>query len=107
MEKIEDEAISSGWHWTYGWTRRSEMDVGYSGYVYEDGDGNLMVFKDKIYKDGVYLQCCKDKESGEPYLRVMERPKVCNWRAYLRTTYVKKQRKVPHWIKKIRRGEGP
>jgi hydroxyacyl-ACP dehydratase HTD2-like protein with hotdog domain len=80
MSHAEDEVISTGWHWTYGWLRRPELDVAYDGYAYEDGDGDIMIFKDRRYKRGVYLECRLDLHSMERYVCVSSIPRVCNFR---------------------------
>lgn len=78
--QLEDTVISSGWHWTYGWMRRPGLDRAYNGYVYEDGDGDIMIFKEPLYKRSVYLECREDVSTGERYLCVSHVPKVCNWK---------------------------
>lgn len=75
-----DLLISTGWHWTYGWLRRPTLDRTYNGYVYEDGDGDIMIFKDALHKKAVYLECREDISTGERYLCVSHIPRVCNWR---------------------------
>jgi len=93
MQETDDVVVSEGWHWTYGWMRRPDLDVVYTGYAYEDGDGTIMIFKDRIHRKHVYLMCCKDQESGELYLRVNTAPRICdNWKRYLREKYVSKRR---------------
>jgi hypothetical protein len=74
MSELSDDVISKGWHWSYGWLRRPEMDVSHAGYVYEDGDGTLMIFKDYSRRRAVYLECCRDSKSGELYLKVGKQP---------------------------------
>jgi hypothetical protein len=64
---MEDEPISNGWHWTYGWLRRREEDQPY-GYCYEDGDGDLIFTNNPRHRDRVYLECRQDLATGEKYI---------------------------------------
>jgi hypothetical protein len=80
MEVNEDPLISRGWHWTYGWLRMPTLDNAYNGYVYEDGDGSIMVFHQARFKKAVYLECRKDLLTGERYICVSHVPRVCNWK---------------------------
>ena len=36
------KSIRSGWHWTFGYLRRPELDTEAQGYVYEAPDGVLV-----------------------------------------------------------------
>lgn len=77
MSELKDDVISKGWHWTYGWLRRPEMDVSHGGYVYEDGSGTLMSFQDSKYRRAAYLECCRDRVTGELYLKTGTPPAPC------------------------------
>jgi hypothetical protein len=68
LDKARDDiVVSYGWHNTYGWLRRCEMDNVY-GYCYEDPDGDLIYTRDRRHKSRAYLQCNRDRETGEKYL---------------------------------------
>ena len=62
-----DKRISVGWHWTYGWLRRPEMDETY-GYAYEDPEGDLVFVEGPEAKKSLMLECREDTETGERYL---------------------------------------
>ena len=77
MDKIEDHKyICSGWHWSFGWLRRPELDEHY-GYCYEDGDGDLIYSPKKRHSKSVYLDCFEDT-TGERYLTFSKIPRP-NW----------------------------
>lgn len=81
MPHIEhDRIISTGWHWTYGWLRRPSLDKAYNGFTYEDGDGNIMIFKNPVHRKAVYLECREDMSTGEKYICVSHVPRVCRWK---------------------------
>jgi hypothetical protein len=84
MEKIEEHTyICSGWHWSFGWLRRSELDEEY-GYCYEDGDGDLVYTKEKRHSKSVYLDCWQDT-TGEKYLTLSKIPRPnCSFAQYKR-----------------------
>jgi hypothetical protein len=62
-----DTYIKSGWHWSFGWLRRPEMDESI-GYCYEDGEGDLIYSTRPDHKLVCYLDCFQDQVSGEKYL---------------------------------------
>lgn len=79
MSRAADEVVSTGWHWTYGWLRMPGLDEAYGGYAYEDGDGDIMIFKERRYKKAVYLECRIDMDTGQKYICVSHIPRVCNF----------------------------
>ena len=70
---MEDEILSTGWHWSYGWLRRPEEDRPF-GFCYEDGDGDLIYSIAPPHRKQLYLACCRDRVSGEKYLRLHTAP---------------------------------
>ena len=40
------KAVRSGWHWTFGYLRRPELDTDAQGYVYEAPGGALVRTRD-------------------------------------------------------------
>lgn len=61
-----DRLIHTGWHWTYGWLRRPELDDD-NGFCYEDGDGTLYFTSRRSHKKALLLDCW-ETEQGERYL---------------------------------------
>ena len=62
-----DRLVFSGWHWTFGWLRRPELDEDEIGYCYEDGDGTLYFTAKRAHKKALLLDCWETEE-GERYL---------------------------------------
>ena len=61
-----DEIIKHGWHWTFGWLRRPELDQqGY--YCYEEPDGDLVLSPRPAHAMAMYLDCRRDPCTGELY----------------------------------------
>lgn len=78
---MTDKLINSGWHYTYGWLRRPEMDCEH-GYCYEEPDGDLVFSSDPRHKSDAFLNCWQDKKTGECYLtfsKVPIRPPRITW----------------------------
>ena len=73
MNEFGDKYVKSGWHWTFGWLRRPDMDEAY-GFCYEDGDGDLIYSQRKDHKLICYLDCFEDSNSGEKYLAMNAEP---------------------------------
>lgn len=63
----KDKVTRSGWHWQFGWLRRPDMDDQH-GYCYEEPDGDLVFFADKINRNMVYLDERIDHRTGDTYL---------------------------------------
>lgn len=62
-----DKRISVGWHWTYGYLRRPEMDEIF-GYAYEDPDGDMVYIDDMAASKRVMMECREDARTGERYV---------------------------------------
>ena len=58
---------SSGYHWTYGWLRRAEMD-NEDGYCYEAPDGDLLYSRCPEHAEKMTLYELVDNETGDHYL---------------------------------------
>ena len=69
----DDTLISTGWHWQYGWMRRSELD-NEDGYCYEEPDGNLVFTPLLRHRKALRLSCWFDAELGENYLVLSHAP---------------------------------
>jgi hypothetical protein len=65
--KNPDIYVKSGWHWSFGWMRRREMDSE-DGYCYEDGDGDLIFTARPDHHLVCYLDVYEDFRTGEKYL---------------------------------------
>jgi len=62
-----DRLISTGWHWSYGWLRRPDMDDE-NGFCYEEPDGDLVYSARREHRWACFLQCREDFVTGEQYL---------------------------------------
>ena len=76
QDMTEDQIITHGWHHTFGWLRRSELDKQFNGYVYEDGDGDLIISRSPRHAVAAYLDCWQDAITGERYLCFSKLPRV-------------------------------
>ena len=72
---MEDKLLCSGWHYTFGWLRRLDLDID-GHYGYEDGDGDLYFTCDPRHEHGLYLDCWEDAETGEKYLCFSKVPRI-------------------------------
>lgn len=72
----DDEIISQGWHWTYGWMRLPHLDKQYNGYAYEDPDGNIVICSERRFRKALYLEARMDGETGEIYHCISHLPRV-------------------------------
>ena len=70
---MQDKYIKSGWHWSFGWLRRPELDEPF-GYCYEDGDGDRIFTPRLDHKLVCYLDCFEDYASGEKYVTFNSTP---------------------------------
>jgi len=72
---VSDKILCSGWHWSFGWLRRPEIDED-GMFAYEDGDGDLIYSENPCHKHGAYLACLQDEQTKERYLTFSFVPKV-------------------------------
>jgi len=66
MSRSDDKLISTGWHFSYGWMRRSDMDGG-NGYCYEEPNGKLVYSTSRRHKTMMRLERYEDKNTGYRY----------------------------------------
>lgn len=62
----KDRIVGGGWHWSFGWLRRPELDCKY-GYCYEEPDGDLIYTSRKDHQHIAYLDKWVDGETGENF----------------------------------------
>lgn len=72
--------MGHGWHDTYGWLRRSELDESYDGFMYETPDGHLVRSVDVRHKIGMYLDKYLVEDTGENILQISLIPRVFSYR---------------------------
>jgi len=71
---MTDQIVDGGWHWTFGWLRRPEMDDE-NGYCYEEPDGDLVYSGRPCHKRAMYLDVRLDQGTGERYLCLARLPR--------------------------------
>ncbi len=66
----KDKLISIGWHWNYGFLRRSDMDNrdGYKGFCYEYPDGDMIYTERGDHATVAFFNEWLDGETNEKYL---------------------------------------
>lgn len=64
---MQDKLICSGFHYTFGWLRRPELDDE-NGFCYEQPDGDLVYTKDAHRGKAALLNCWEDVYTQERYL---------------------------------------
>lgn len=71
-----DRLVSIGWHWNYGFLRRSELDdkEGYRGFCYEAPCGDMIYTERGDHETICFFNEWKDGETGELYLTLDPRP---------------------------------
>jgi len=62
-----DRIIKHGWHWSFGWLRRPELDQE-GMYCYEEPDGDLILTSRPAHAIAIYLDCREDPETKEGYV---------------------------------------
>jgi hypothetical protein len=72
-EKMSDQLLKSGFHWSFGWLRRTELDDE-NGYCYEECDGDLLYTSRPDHKTMCHLDCFRDSKTGETYLVFSQGP---------------------------------
>ena len=63
---MTDKLMRHGWHWSFGWLRRPELDQD-GLYCYEQPDGDLILSGRPAHKIAIYLDCRMDEETGDEY----------------------------------------
>ena len=71
-----DRLTRVGWHWNFGFLRRSEYDnhQGYSGFCYEYPDGDMIYTQREDHESICFINEWTDAETGERYLTLDPRP---------------------------------
>jgi hypothetical protein len=69
-----DPIIKHGWHWSFGWLRRPEMDQ-QGMYCYEEPDGDLVLSAQPAHERAIYLDCREDLKTGKRYTCISHIPK--------------------------------
>jgi len=69
-----DKIIKHGWHWSFGWLRRPELDQE-EMYCYEQPDGDLVLSGQPAHKIAMYLDCRMDTQTGDTYTYISRIPK--------------------------------
>jgi hypothetical protein len=70
-----DQIVDGGWHWSFGWLRRPELDDE-NGYCYEEPDGDLVYSGRPCHKRAMYLDVRLDDSTGERYLCLARLPRT-------------------------------
>ena len=72
----EDLLVSEGWHWSFGWLRRPELDtmtpngdpLDEEHYCYETPEGDLVFSPFKHHKKKLRLGLYVETDTGERYV---------------------------------------
>jgi hypothetical protein len=68
--------VGSGWHDSYGWQRRTELDEAYDGFMYETPDGHLIRTVDPRHKEGMFLNKYIVEDTGEAIYQISKAPRI-------------------------------
>ena len=79
-----DKLLSSGWHHTFGWLRRPELDEHNGGFCYEEPDGDIVISSDPRHRYGIYLDCRWDADEKEAYTAISATPRVYKGKSHAR-----------------------
>jgi hypothetical protein len=71
-----DKWICSGWHYTFGWLRRPELDEENGGFCYEEPDGDIVISSDPRHLNAMYLDCRWDDDIKETYTALSTLPRI-------------------------------
>jgi hypothetical protein len=71
---MTDKLVKHGWHWSFGWLRRPEMDQN-NMYCYEEPDGDLVFVRKREHRVQLYLDCRHDEEVSENYTCIAPVPR--------------------------------
>jgi len=71
-----DKLIVSGWHHSFGWLRRPELDEAHEGFCYEEPDGDIVISTDPRHREAMYLDCRWDDDEKETYTSISALPRV-------------------------------
>jgi hypothetical protein len=76
---MSDRVVKHGWHWSFGWLRRPEMDEN-NMYCYEEPDGYIIFVRKSEHRVQLYLDCRRDEEIGENYTCIASVPRKAAYR---------------------------
>lgn len=63
---MTDKVVRHGWHWSFGWLRRPELDQD-NFFAYEMPDGDIVLTRREECKREMYIDGRLDENSGEVY----------------------------------------
>lgn len=72
----DDPLRASGWHHTFGWLRRPDLDVANGGYCYETPEGEIVVSSMRVHRQAMYLNCYHDRDRNELYVTPSVAPRL-------------------------------
>jgi hypothetical protein len=72
---MKDKILCSGWHNTFGWLRRPDLDEG-ATFSYETPDGTIVVSHDCAHKKRMHLSAFEDAKTKEKYVSVSQFPYI-------------------------------
>jgi hypothetical protein len=75
-ERPKQIPMGHGWHHSYGWQRRAELDEAYDGFMYETPDGHLMRSVDPRHKEGMFLDKYIVEDTGETIYQISKIPRT-------------------------------
>ena len=64
---MSDRILYTGWHWSFGWLRRPELDYDET-FAYEKGNGNLIFSDYGPHEHAAYLACMQNEKTKKKYL---------------------------------------
>lgn len=64
---MSDRKIACGWHYTFGWLRRPDLDGG-GLFAYEHPNGDIIESADPAHKKKIHLTAFQDAQTGERYV---------------------------------------
>ena len=79
-----DKLITSGWHYTFGWLRRPDLDEANGGFCYEEPDGDIVISSDPRHRHAMYLDCRWDDDLKETYTAASTLPRVYKGKQHVR-----------------------
>lgn len=57
--------VRSGWHWSFGYLRRVQLDGPVLGYAYEAPDGKIMYSKDTNHRHRMHMTALRGQITDE------------------------------------------
>jgi hypothetical protein len=72
---MKDKILCSGWHDTFGWLRRPELDDDLN-FTYETPDGTIVVSCEALHQKRMHLSAFEDAKTKEKYVSASQFPYV-------------------------------